>query len=134
MLEQLRSGNYIDLKGEKVIFSHFGYIDGKAKIYYINHIFDVIYKNEDYDIFKSIILNEDIYEILKDELKTIPFIWLDKEYSVDLEFHNIRDQDTNNRFEIWIYYNNILLKTITELHRLQNIFFELTDRQLIINF
>lgn len=132
MLKQLRSGNYIDLRGQMVIFSHFGYIEGRAKIFYLLNIFDSMYQHDTYDDFKPITLNEEIYDRLAEQLKTIPVMWLDADYSVDLVFSPLREQDTNNRFEIWIYYNNIMLQEVKELHRLQNIFFELTDKELIL--
>ena len=130
-IQQLRSGNYIDLRGQKVIFSHFGYIKSKAKIYYMLSPFDSEYKFDTYDDFKAVILDEEIYASLATQLATIPTIWLDDDYSVDLEFYALREQDTNGRFEIWIYYNNALLTEVKELHRLQNLFFELTDKELL---
>lgn len=84
-------------------------------------------------MYEPISLSESIYNHLRDQLSNISLIKMD-DYEVNLEFSPESDQDTGNVFEIWIYYNNALLVTCKYLHELQNIYFSILKKELIINF
>ena len=62
--------------------------------------------------------------------KTIDWVWLDSEYCITLEFVNVCGQDTNGRYEIWVYFDNALLKQVEYVHQLQNLYYTLTGKEI----
>ena len=52
------------------------------------------------------------------DLSDIDMIWLDDYWSIKMEFSPTKGQDTNDRLELWVYFNNALLTTINTVEQL----------------
>ena len=64
-------------------------------------------------------------ESLGDKLQTKSLIWIDEDWPIDIEFHEVGDQDSGGRLEIWVYYHNARLVAIDNTEQLESFYYGL---------
>lgn len=140
---EIRIGNLVTIENEKswsklknIPLKVTGYKESKQESFPLSFgIVNLTDGQNDYSQFDEFIfpitLTEEWFN--KFDIKNnIPLIWIDDNYSIDLEFSPTQGQDTNGRYEIWVYYNNSLLITVQYVHQLQNVYFTLIGKELIL--
>ena len=50
-------------------------------------------------------------------------MWLDRDYSIDIDWAVTQGQDTNGRLEIWVYYGGNCLTQIDNVEQLEAMYY-----------
>jgi hypothetical protein len=118
---ELRIGNYVNSRKYNTV---------KVEAIMFDTIFmEGIDEPESLIDINPILLTEEC--LIKNNIpKTINWLWLDSEYCITLDFTNVCGQDTNGRYEIWVYFNGTLLKQVQYKHQLQNLYYTLTGKEI----
>ena len=76
------------------------------------------------------ILTKKYLKSVKDKLVTVPLMWIDRDYPVELEWYECQGQDTSGRLEMWVYYNGSLMCRIDNVEQLEAMYFGVFGKKI----
>ena len=76
------------------------------------------------------VLTESYLKSIKDKLVTVPLLWIDDNYSIDIEWYELQDQDTNGRLEVWVYFHGAVISRIDNREQLEAMYFGVFGKKI----
>lgn len=68
-------------------------------------------------------LTQEYLEAIKDKLVRKPLLWIDSDWSIDIDWTQVQGQDTGGRLEIWVYIDNAAISQIDNVEQLEAMYF-----------